>query len=180
MIYYIHGYLSSPQSRKGELLKEKLNAIPIKYRDCEPDNLKISECLKTIFKKIKNDNEVILIGSSFGGYLSLLSAVNCENIIKLILLNPSILPPSIDINNIHNMPKRILKEMINKSLFENKVKSKIFIILGTEDNVVPNFWSIEFAKTQEANVLFLNDDHRFSKNLNKLPLIINNIINQKN
>jgi len=60
-IYYIHGYLSSTQSRKGELLKEKLNVIPIKYRDCEPENLEISDCLKNIYDTIKNDEEVILI-----------------------------------------------------------------------------------------------------------------------
>jgi alpha/beta superfamily hydrolase len=109
-----------------------------------------------------------------------LAAKSSENIKKLILLNPSIVPPSIDINKINDMPKRILKEMLNKSFFEDKFEIKIYILLGTEDDVVPNSWSIEFAKAQEANVLFLNDDHSFSKNLNKLPSIIKNILNQKN
>jgi len=180
MIYYIHGYLSSTQSRKGELLKEKLNVIPIKYRDCEPENLEISDCLKNIYDTIKNDEEVILIGSSFGGYLSARVSKISQNIKKLILLNPSIIPPDIDINKIKNMPIRILKEMKENNLFNSKLESTIYIILGSEDKVVPNSWSIEFAETQDAKILFLNDDHSFSKNLDKIPNIINQIINQKN
>ena len=69
-LYYIHGYLSSPDSTKGTLLKKTLNAIPIKYRDCPPEKLKISECLKNIKKVIENDLKAILIGSSLGGYLA--------------------------------------------------------------------------------------------------------------
>ncbi len=179
-IYYIHGYLSSPQSRKGELLKEKLNVIPIKYRDCEPENLEISDCLKNIYDKIRNDKEAILIGSSFGGYLSVRASKTSQNIKKLILLNPSIIPPEVDINTIKNMPIRILKEMKDINLFNSKLESSIYIILGSEDIVVPNCWSIEFAKAQKAKLLFLNDDHSFSKNLGKIPNIINQIINQKN
>ncbi len=44
MIYYIHGYLSDPESTKGILLKDKLNVKSIKYRDCKPENLDIAEC----------------------------------------------------------------------------------------------------------------------------------------
>lgn len=52
-IYYIHGFLSSPESMKGELLKKKLNVLPIKYLDCKPEDLEISDCLKIIYDKIK-------------------------------------------------------------------------------------------------------------------------------
>ncbi len=179
-IYYIHGFLSSIESRKGILLKKKLNVIPINYRDCDPEDLEISDCLKTIYNKIKNDDEVILIGSSFGGYLSAMISLRSQNVKLLILLNPSIIPPKTDINKIKNMPRRILKEMKKNDLFKFILKTKVFIILGNEDKIVPNSWSIEFAKSQEANVLFLKDDHSFTKNIDKLPNIINNIINQKN
>jgi len=180
MIYYIHGYLSSIKSKKGRLLKEKLKVVPIKYRDCDPVDLEISECLKIIYDKIKYDRKAILIGSSFGGYLSARVAKMSKNVNKLILLNPSIIPPDVDIDKINNMPMRILEEMKEKNLFECKLKSKIFIVIGSKDKVVPNSWSVEFAKKQEANILFLDDDHSFSKNLNNIPKIINQIINQKN
>ena len=42
MLYYIHGYQSNPNSRKGILFKEKLGVVPIKYRDCKPEDLVIN------------------------------------------------------------------------------------------------------------------------------------------
>ena len=178
--YYIHGYLSTPNSRKAILFKERLGVIPIKYRECEPEKLVISDCLEKIISEIKNNEEIILIGSSFGGFLSLLVAKKLNKVKKLILLNPSIIPPQIDIKKIKNMPQRILKDMKDIRLFNKKLNSEIFIILGSEDTIVPNSWSIEFAKSQEANILFLKDDHSFSKNLDKLPLIIDNYLDKKN
>jgi predicted esterase YcpF (UPF0227 family) len=179
-IYYIHGYLSGPNSRKGILFKEKLGVIPINYRECEPEKLVISDCLEEIISKIKNDKEIVLIGSSFGGFLSLLAAKKLDKIKKLILLNPSIIPPQTDIKKIKNMPQRILKDMKDIRLFKEKLNCEILIILGSNDTVVRNSWSIEFARVQEANILFLNDDHSLSKNMNKLPLIIKKFLNQNN
>lgn len=179
MLYYIHGYLSSPEGTKGALLKEKLNAKPIKYRDCKPEDLVIVDCLNRIRDEIKNDIEVVLIGSSLGGFLAAKTALKQTNVGKLILINPAIIPPQVDINTIQGMPKRILADMKDNLLFERKLDAEIYILLGTEDDVVPHFWSIEFAKAQEANVKFYHDDHRFANNINNLPDIIANIIDQK-
>ena len=77
------------------------------------------------------------------------------------------------------MPQTILTDMQDESLFENKIQTDIFILVGTEDTVVPNKWVLEFAKAQEANLIFLNDDHSFSKNMYNLPNIIIKIIDKK-
>ena len=58
-LYYIHGYLSSPDSTKGIILNKKLNVKPIRYRDCEPEELIISDCVKKINETIKNDDNII-------------------------------------------------------------------------------------------------------------------------
>ena len=70
--------------------------------------------------------------------------------------------------------------MKENDFFTLKIKTKMFIIIGTEDKIVPNSWSIKFAEIQNANILLLKDDHRLSKNLDNLPKIINLIINQNN
>jgi len=175
-LYYIHGYQSSPQGDKGILFKEKLNATAIKYRDVKPEKLMIADCLKSIKKTINNDKNVILIGSSLGGFLAANTAIYNTNIKKLILLNPAILPPETNIDEIQDLPKRILKDMINERLFKDTIKSEIIIIRGTKDEVVPDKWIYEFASSQEAIIKFLHDDHRFSKNLKKLPDIISNFL----
>lgn len=179
MLYYIHGYLSEPNSTKGMLLKEKLNAIPIKYRDCSPEDLIISNCVAGIKKEIKDDKNAVLIGSSLGGFLAARVALDCINVKNLILLNPAIIPLDFDISKIQGMPQRILKGMQDKRLFEEKIKSKIFIIAGTNDSVVPTSWIINFAKAQDATIILLNDDHSLSKNLERLPTIIADILSKK-
>ena len=175
MLYYIHGYLSGPDGTKGELFKKELNAIPIKYRDVEPEDLIISDCLNEIKEVIKFDSDPILIGSSLGGFLSVKTAMNMK-IHNLILINPALIPPSVDISTLNGMPQNIFQEMYDTNIFTSKIDTDITILVGTNDKVVPNEWSIEFAKSQEAKIYFYNDDHRFSNYINDLPGIIRKLI----
>jgi len=179
MLYYVHGYQSNPNSSKGILLKQKLNVNPIKYRECEPEKLIIPECIKNINNIIHKDKEPILIGSSLGGFLSAKIALDNKKIKKLILLNPAILPKDYDIKKIKDMPQRILIDMLEPRFFQEKIVAETLIIIGTEDNVVPNTWSIDFAKIQESTIKFLIDDHRFSKNIKKIPVIIEKFLSEK-
>ena len=176
MLYYIHGYLSSPNSTKGTLLKKTLNAHPIKYRDCQPEELLISDCLNQISNVIKNDHEVTLIGSSLGGLLAVKTAQKNQNVKKLILLNPAIIPPDTDLNTISDMPQSILQDMIDKNLFEKKLPQETHILVGTEDDLLPIQWVLSFAQKQEATIKFLHDDHSLSKNIKQLPKLIKKII----
>ena len=169
MLYYIHGYQSSPNSAKGTLFKEKLGARAIKYRDCEPDALVVYDCLRRIANEIENDSDAVLIGSSFGGFLAAKTALEHSNIKKLVLFNPTIIPPSEDINNIEGIPHRILLEMKDNRLFEEKINAEIVILRGIDDGVVPPHWVLEFAMAQEATVRFLRDDHSFTRNIDRLP-----------
>ena len=175
MIYYIHGYLSSPDSTKGALFKKTLNAKPIKYRDCPPEKLVISDCLKRISEEIQNDENVILIGSSLGGFLAAKTSLT-HSVKKLILLNPAIIPADYDILQIKDMPQEILRDMQDEKLFSQKIKSEINVFIGTQDEVVSNNWPIKFAKAQEAKIQFLHDDHSFTAYINQLSDFIKNVI----
>ena len=175
-MYYIHGYLSDPCSEKGKILKEQLGVIPLRYRDGRPEDIVIQNCLNNIYKALKDDNDITLIGSSLGGFLAAKTALKKENITQLILLNPAIIPPDFNISQIRDMPQRILSDMIDSELFNKRIKSNIFILRGTKDDVVPSKWVYSFAEAQEATVRFLHDDHRFSKNIEKLPVIIEEVV----
>jgi predicted esterase YcpF (UPF0227 family) len=177
-LYYIHGYLSNPKSIKGTILKEKLGVIPIKYRDCPPENLVIRICVDNIKKEIEYDKNIVLIGSSLGGFLAAKAALEVP-VKKLILLNPAIIPLDVDISKIQGMPHEILRDMQDERLFAKKINSEITILVGLQDEVVPNRWSEVFAKKQNAKILFFEDDHSFTKNNEKLPDIITNILEKK-
>lgn len=175
MLYYIHGYLSSPDGTKGQLFEKELNAIPIKYRDVEPEDLVISDCLDRIKEVIGDDSEPVLIGSSLGGLLAAKTALY-NDIKSLILLNPAIIPTDIDMSTLSGMPPRIFEEMFDTNLYSSKIDSNITIFVGTNDTVVPNDWSIKFAKVQEATIHFYKDDHQFSNYINRLPELIRKLL----
>ena len=84
--------------KKQQYSRRTLGAIPIAYRDCSPENLVISRCLYRISEVIKNDDQVVLIGSSLGGYLAASTALTHLTVKQLILLNPAIIPPEIDLH----------------------------------------------------------------------------------
>jgi predicted esterase YcpF (UPF0227 family) len=178
MLYYIHGFLSEPNSTKGTLFKEKLNAKAIKYRDCEPEDLVLSDCVNRIEQEIENDENAILIGSSLGGLLAAKTALDNTNVKHIILLNPAIIPISVDITKIQGMPQRILADMQDERLFEEKLNSDITILVGTMDDIVPNNWVLEFAKSQVIDIKFYEDDHSFSNNIDQLPDIITSILDK--
>ena len=178
MKYYVHGYLSEPNSAKGTLLKEKLGVIPIKYRDCPPEELVIGRCVENIVNAIKNDEHAILIGSSLGGFLAAKAAL-IKPVRQLILINPAIIPMDENIMMMHDMPQSILKDIQDEHLFTTKIASNVVILVGTEDDVVPNRWSKEFSKAQDAKILFFDDDHSFSKYLEDLPNILIHLLDEK-
>jgi predicted esterase YcpF (UPF0227 family) len=176
-MYYIHGYLSSPDGSKGTLLKEKLGAVPVKYRDVPAEQLVVRDCLDEIKKVIGSKDDVVLIGSSLGGCLvSKLILELPDQIKQIFLLNPAVIPPEVDITTIPDMPLRILKEMKDDRLFKEKLQTKITIFSATNDTVVPPEWVLQFARFQQATVQFLHDDHRFSTHLSQLPELISDFL----
>jgi predicted esterase YcpF (UPF0227 family) len=178
MLYYLHGYQSSPTGAKATLLKKTLHAAPITYRESHPEELSISACLNRISTAIQNDPQAVFIGSSLGGFLAASTALTHPNVNRLILLNPAIIPPTTDLSTIPGIPLRILQEMINPRLFEEKIPAAITILRGTHDEVVPDDWILAFALAQQATLRLFDDDHQFSKNLQKLPVIISELLHQ--
>lgn len=176
MRYFIHGYQSSPQGEKATLFKETLHTIPIAYRLGPPETLVISKSLQQISAAIQQDKDVALIGSSLGGFLAASFALTHPVVQVLILLNPAIIPPDTDLRSIKGIPPRILKEMQNPDLFSKRILATITILRATHDDVVPDQWVQCFASAQHATIQYFDDDHRFSKNLQKLPGIISTIL----
>jgi hypothetical protein len=66
--------------------------------------------------------------------------------------------------------------MKDPRIFKEKIKAEITILMGLEDEVIPGNWILDFATVQKATIKFLHDDHSFTKNIDKLPDIIAEII----
>lgn len=89
---YLHGFASSPASRKARLFVEKLapEGIKVEALDLAPDfrRLTISSQLQVVENALQG-NPVTLIGSSMGGYLAALYAARHPEVDRLVLLAPA-------------------------------------------------------------------------------------------
>jgi pimeloyl-ACP methyl ester carboxylesterase len=91
-VIYLHGFASSPASRKARHFLKKLGArgIMAEALDLAPDfeHVTISSQLSVMENAIKGE-PAVLIGSSMGGYLAALYAAEHPEVRKLILLAPA-------------------------------------------------------------------------------------------
>src|SRR6185437_1889251 len=92
-VLYLHGFASSPASRKARFFAGKLQEldIPIEIPDLAQgrfEHLTISGQLKLI-ERLARHEPVLLIGSSLGGYLAALYAARHPEVDRLILLAPA-------------------------------------------------------------------------------------------
>jgi len=92
-VIYLHGFASSPQSRKACFFAGKLRAdgFTVEIPDLAAGDfghLTMSRQLR-IVETLLQDGRTILMGSSLGGYLAALSAARQPDVAKVILLAPA-------------------------------------------------------------------------------------------
>ncbi|MGF1722157.1 esterase YqiA [Vibrio kyushuensis] len=94
LLLYIHGFNSSPQSHKANVMNEYcLSQRPdIKLLTpqlpCFPDEA--ANCLLELIEKHHSEYQIALVGSSLGGYLS--TWLNAKFGFKAVLVNPAVKP----------------------------------------------------------------------------------------
>jgi pimeloyl-ACP methyl ester carboxylesterase len=92
-VLYLHGFASSPGSRKARFFSEKLQELGfhVEIPDLAEGNfeaLTISGQLKVIERAARQE-PVLLIGSSLGAYLAALYAATHPEVRKLVLIAPA-------------------------------------------------------------------------------------------
>ncbi len=93
-VLYLHGFASSPASRKARFFAEKLAALgfSVEVPDLAEGNFKgltISKQLELV-ERLGRRERVIVIGSSLGGYLAALYAARHPEVDRVILLAPAL------------------------------------------------------------------------------------------
>jgi uncharacterized protein len=93
-VIYLHGFASSPLSRKAQFFRQRFEALGI--RVSVPDlvsgdfrDLTITGQLAVVEQLTKGEEACLLIGSSMGGYLAALAAARFSGIAGTILLAPA-------------------------------------------------------------------------------------------
>jgi pimeloyl-ACP methyl ester carboxylesterase len=140
---FIHGLESGNQGTKGVFFKEKFPDMIIPNF---PGSLQ--ERMEKLNEILSEKSGIRLVGSSFGGLMASIFAMEHESRVdKLILLAPAL--NLIEFSNYH----------------KKKISSPVWIYHGRDDEVIPLESVEEIAKKTFPNLTFhaMDDDHYLHK-----------------
>lgn len=146
-IIFSHGKESGPYGSKFKHLinisKELgFNTISIDYRDL----INPEERVSRLIQESKNYEEVVLVGSSMGGYASIVASESI-NPLGLFLLAPAVYIPG-----------------YQKQEYFPKAKES-HIIFGYNDEIIPVQNGIRLALENEMPITLIKSDHRLNSDL---------------
>ncbi len=136
--FFLHGLDSSSRGTKGNFFRENFSffALP----DFEGD---LKERLARLETLCQGKEDLILVGSSFGGLMAACFAIAHESQVnKLILLAPALNFPG------YRIP-------------EKKIGIPVYLLIGSRDTVTPKETVLPLAEKSFANleVNLVNEDH---------------------
>ena len=156
-VVFSHGKESGPMGSKIQRLMEEadrfgLKTISVDYRNCATASERAALLNDTLKQLNAPPQQVVLVGSSMGGYVSTVVANNLP-VAGLFLMAPALWMPAEEYTIQSYQP----------------LTSKVEITHGFNDDVVPCENSIRFAREHEGTVLHLvPDDHRLRASLDFL------------
>ena len=129
-----------------------LNTISVDYRNCATASERVILLNDTLKQLDTLPQHIVLVGSSMGGYVSTVVANNLP-VAGLFLMAPALWMPAEEYTIQSYQPQT----------------SKVEIIHGINDEVVPCENSIRLAREHEGTILHLvPDDHRLKASLDFL------------
>jgi len=92
-IIYLHGFASGPQSSKAQYFRRQFEQLGVAMQipdlsEGDFEHLTLGGQLRVV-EKVSAGEEVVLMGSSMGGYLAALYAARHSEVTKLVLLAPA-------------------------------------------------------------------------------------------
>jgi uncharacterized protein len=200
-VLYLHGFASSPASHKASFFKGRLASLGVRLKIpelCEGnfERLTITGQLNVIERIIgtsrSNNERIVLIGSSLGGYLAALYASRHSEVARLILLAPAFAFSELWTNELG--PERLglwrkngtmpvfhygegREAPIGYQLMEDarayepfpRFRQPAVIFHGTQDRVVPVQYSLRFAQAHEnVRLVQLESGHELTDVLDEI------------
>ena len=158
-VYFSHGKESGPWGSKITRL-----ATIAKEHGCSVDSIDYSDLLdpdlrvKRLVDRLKDvEEDFLLVGSSMGGYVSLVAA---EQIASkgIFLLAPALFMPD-----------------YNKQIYQ--CKTYLEIVHGWSDDIIPVENSIRYAKNRDCSLHLISGDHRLNSSIELVEKLFSQFLN---
>jgi pimeloyl-ACP methyl ester carboxylesterase len=195
-VLYLHGFASSPASRKARFFAEKLASLgfAVEIPDLAEGDFKGLTITKqlALVERLGQRERVIVIGSSLGGYLAALYAARHPEVDRLILLAPAFRFHGLWSQEFGPDRLRLWREkgsipvfhygagnnqLIGYQLMEDasrfepdpQFSQPCLIFHGAQDPVVPMAQSVEFVATRpNVRLIGLDSGHELTDVLDKI------------
>ncbi len=143
-VIFSHGKESGPWGSKikrlANIAKEQGYSVDsIDYSDTHDPDLRVERLINTLKEE---QDELLLVGSSMGGYVSLVASEQV-NVKGIFLLAPA-----------------LFMQGYKKHVYTNANNTNIEIVHGWSDEIVPPENSIRFAKTIDCALHLISGNHR--------------------
>jgi pimeloyl-ACP methyl ester carboxylesterase len=196
---YLHGFASSPQSTKARYMQKKFAELGL---DLDIPDLNLTDFSTVTLSEqlaylnltyLSNDEPMVVIGSSLGGFLAIQLAAQNPLVEKIVLLAPAFgfsqrIAKALGAGNVAKWQADGSREFYHYGLKrnvnlqfqffadaqnyseENLTRSLPMLIFhGVHDNVVPAALSEEFAKKRsQVTLKLLDDDHALGNDLDSI------------
>ena len=153
IVLFSHGQESGPWGTKITALAQDardagLDVDSIDYRGMPNP---AERAAKLVARMRESDDEILLVGSSMGGYVAV-AAAQQQPAAGLFLMAPALAVP--------DWPP-----------LEKTVTAPALLVHGWEDDIVPLQWSIEFARANKARLHLLRAGHSLTEALEEIRIL---------
>jgi len=160
-VYFSHGKESGPWGSKIKRLANIAKAHgysvdSIDYSDTLDPDLRVDRLIK-VLKNAKE--ECVLVGSSMGGYVSLVASEQVH--VKGMFL----LAPALFMNG------------YKKQTYNHQ--TSLEIVHGWSDDIIPPENSIKFAKSSDCSLHLISGDHRLNSSIEVVEKLFSQFLNSQ-
>ncbi len=153
-LFFSHGKESGPWGFKIKRLAviaeaHGCNVDSIDYRDCMDADLRVERLLSCLQQA---SQDFILVGSSMGGYVSLVASASVQTR-ALFLIAPALYIPSFKIQDYPS------------------TSAHTEIVHGWSDDVIPVQNSIDYARKSDSSLHLISGDHPLNTSIDTIELL---------
>jgi surfactin synthase thioesterase subunit len=179
-VVFSHGKESGPWGSKIKALAKVAKQLgcevdSIDYRGIESPDERVQKLSDYLHNetKISEPQPIILVGSSMGGYVSLVCAQQYQAIShnnNKQLQGVFLLAPALYMSGYLQQEYQVPECQAQK--YDN-IKTKIEIIHGWSDDIIPIEHSIKYAEQTQCTLHLIDGDHRLNSSLHQVIELFN-------